>query len=154
MTVQQRGTILWILLVLFIGRVFGQLLVALGLAPFLPPMKEWFSGLIPYPWLLLSQVLIIILYGKVCIDFTRNHGFFVIPRRNLGRGLLIFGTLYLAVMIIRYIIRMSFYPDQRWAGGCIPIFFHWILATFLLIVGKYHWNLTRHEKHHDNSASC
>ena len=150
--VRQRGIILWILLFLFVGRVVGQLLVALGLAPFLPPMKEWFSGLIPYPGLLLSQILIIILYVKICIDFTRNHGFFVVPRRNLGRGLLIFGTLYLAAMVIRYIIRMSLYPDQRWTGGCIPIFFHWILAVFLLIVGKYHWDLTRHEKHDGNSS--
>jgi hypothetical protein len=35
-------------------------------------------------------------------------------------------------------IRMNLYPDQRWIGGCIPIFFHWVLASFILISGKYH----------------
>ncbi|MBN1687903.1 MAG: hypothetical protein JW893_02260, partial [Candidatus Omnitrophica bacterium] len=54
------------LLFIFILRVIGQILVACGWNPgFLPPMPEWQSGLLPYPWLLLSQILIIILYGKV-----------------------------------------------------------------------------------------
>lgn len=46
-------------------------------------------------------------------------------------------------MILRYVIRMSLYPDERWMGGSIPIFFHWILASFLLLVGQYHWSRTR-----------
>ena len=37
-------------------------------------------------------------------------------------------------MIIRYVIRMSLYPHERWTGGLVPIFFHWVLAWFLLIV--------------------
>ena len=151
--VRQRILFLWILLSLFILRVFGQFLVAHGWAPFLPPMEEWFSGAVPYPRLLFCQILIIILFSKICIDFTRNQGFFVTPNRKLGATLLIFGSIYLGIMIIRYVIRMSLYPDQRWVGGCIPIFFHWVIATFLLIVGKYHWNLTRHEKYDGNSTS-
>lgn len=149
---QRYFPFLWILLFLFILRVLGQLLVACGWAPFLPPMEEWFSGAVPYPRLVFAQILIIILFGKICIDFTRNKGFFVVPRRNLGVGLLTFGATYLGIMIIRYIIRMTLYPHERWIGGSIPIFFHWVLATFLLIVGSYHWNLTRH-KSHDNIGS-
>jgi hypothetical protein len=42
-----RAAALWILLALFTGRVLGQLAVALDLAPFLPPMDEWQSGLLP-----------------------------------------------------------------------------------------------------------
>lgn len=106
---------------------------------FLPPMEEWYSGLIPYPWLLLSQFFIILLCGKVCLDFTRRRGFFVVPRRRLGSGLITFGSLYFGAMEVRYVIRMSLYPDERWTGGSIPIFFHWVLATFLLLVGFYHW---------------
>jgi hypothetical protein len=44
-------------------------------------------------------------------------------------------------MVIRYVIRMSLYPDQRWTGGSIPIFFHWVLASFILLVGRYHLRL-------------
>jgi putative CocE/NonD family hydrolase len=108
-------------------------------------MEEWYSGLIPYPWLLLSQFLIILLYSKVCIDFTRGQGFFVVPRRALGLSLLRFGSVYFAVMVARYMIRMSLYPHERWVGGSIPVFFHWILASFILLVGGYHWVQTRHE---------
>lgn len=140
---QKLAPFLWTLLFLFILRVTGQLLVANGYAPFLPPMEEWFSGAVPYPKLLCSQILIIILLSKVCVDFIRNQGFFVTPHRKLGIGLLTFGSLYLGIMIVRYVIRMSLYPHERWIGGLIPIFFHWILATFLLIVGTYHWRLTK-----------
>ena len=105
------------LLFLFCLRVLGQILVAFSNVSFLPPMQEWFSGLLPYPELLTSQTLIILLYGKICVDFARGQGYFVNPRRRLGTGLLIFGSLYLGVMILRYVIRMSLYPNERWAGG-------------------------------------
>lgn len=49
---------LWLLAGLFCLRVLGQVLVEFGDVQFLPPSKEWASGLIPYPLLLVSQVLI------------------------------------------------------------------------------------------------
>jgi uncharacterized protein len=131
--------VLFALLFLFCLRVLGQILVAFFNVSFLPPMEEWFSGFVPYPELLTSQILIILLYGQICLDFGRRRGYFVNPRRRLGIGLLIFGSLYLGVMILRYIIRMSLYPHERWAGGCIPIFFHWVLSSFILVLGSYHW---------------
>jgi putative CocE/NonD family hydrolase len=133
---------LWLLgtlLFLFCLRVLGQVLVAFFGVKFLPPMEEWFSGLLPYPELLTSQILIILLYGKICLDFARGRGYFVTPGRRLGINLLKFGWLYLGVMIIRYVIRMGLYPHERWTGGSIPIFFHWVLASFLLVLGHYHW---------------
>jgi len=136
---------LWVLLALlflFCLRVLGQVLVAFFQVSFLPPMEEWFSGLIPYPELLTAQILIIALYGKICYDFFRGHGYFSSPRRRLGTGLLIFGSLYLGIMILRYAIRMGLYPNERWVGGCIPIFFHWVLSSFILVLGSYHWRTT------------
>ena len=131
--------LLLFLLLLFCLRVLGQALVAFFGATFLPPMEEWFSGVLPYPGLLSCQILIIFLYGKVCLDFFRGHGYFVIPRPRLGIILLRFGALYLGVMLIRYAIRMGLYPHERWTGGSIPIYFHWVLASFLLGLGSYHW---------------
>lgn len=129
---------LWVLLALFCLRVIGQMLVAVFDVSFLPPMEEWYSGLIPYRWLLPTQFLIILVFGKVCIDFTRGEGFFVVARRRVGTSLLAFGWVYFGVMVLRYVIRMSLYPDERWLGGTIPIFFHWVLAGFVLLVGHYH----------------
>ena len=129
---------LWLLLALFVLRVAGQLLIAVGFSDFLPPWDEWFSGLVPYSRLLASQIIIVILFAKVCLDFTRGHGFFVVHRAGLSVSLLAFGSVYLAVMVIRYVLRMTLYPPERWTGGSIPIFFHWVLAWFLLVVGMYH----------------
>ncbi len=113
-------------------------MVAFFNVTFLPPMKEWFSGILPYPELLVSQILIIFLYGNVCLDFWQGKGYFVKPNLRLGMNLLRFGWLYLGAMILRYIIRMTLHPDQRWVGGCIPIVFHWVLASFILVLGTYH----------------
>lgn len=130
--------LLWVLLFAFCLRVLGQMLVAFVGVSWLPPMEAWYSGLLPYPYLLPSQMLIIGLYGKVCLDFSRGEGFFVRPRPAFGRGVLMFGYLYLAAMIARYIIRMALYPEARWFGGTIPIFFHWVLASFIIAIGRYH----------------
>lgn len=140
---RRLAPILWTLLFIFILRVLGQMFVALGWQGFLPPMKEWYSGLIPYPWLIVCQIAIIILCGKISLSFSRGKGFFVTPCRGLGQGLLIFGSLYFGAMVIRYILRMTFHPEARWLGGTIPIFLHWVLAIFLLMVGHFHWKYSR-----------
>ena len=140
-----RATLQWhyfrvliALLFLFCLRVLGQILVAFFRVSFLPPMEEWFSGLLPYPELLTAQILIIVLYGKICLDFARGLGFFVTPRRRLGTGLLIFGSLYLGVMILRYFMRMSLYPmsggradvfPSSFIGYCPPSSLYWEATT-------------------------
>ena len=134
---------LCVLLGLFILRVLAQALVAIGYGAFLPPWEEWFSGAVPYPQLLVSQILIILAFGKVCLDFLTQRGFFVARRRWLGSLLLSVGTVYLVVMVIRYVIRMTLYPLERWTGGAIPIFFHWVLAVFILVLGAYHRRAAR-----------
>jgi hypothetical protein len=130
--------LLWALLALFILRVTGQFLVAFFHVGFLPPMEEWYSGLMEYEYLLPSQIGIIALMTKICLDFTREAGFFVEPRRFLARYWLFFGWLYLAVMIARYPVQMYLHPEARWLGGTIPIFFHWVLAAFVILVGLWH----------------
>jgi hypothetical protein len=135
---QRLAPLLWALLALFVLRVTSQALVALFDVDFLPPMQEWYSGLLPYDYLLPSQVAIIVLMTKICLEFTRGRGFFVEPRRFFSVYWLYFGYLYLAIMIARYPIQMALHPEARWFGGTIPIFFHWVLAAFVISVGLYH----------------
>src|SRR5947199_2560626 len=90
------ATVLWFLLFLFCLRVAGQALVAAFAVPFLPPMKQWYSGGIPYPILLPVQILIISLLAKLATDFKRRRGFFVVPRRTIGRLVQWFSDLYLS----------------------------------------------------------
>src|SRR5437870_5181115 len=111
------ATVLWFLLFLFCLRVAGQALVATFAVPFLPPMQQWYSGVIPYPILLPLQILIIVLLAKVATDFTRRRGFFVVPRRTMGRLLQWFSYLYWGGMAVRYVVSMALHPERRWLGG-------------------------------------
>ena len=124
--------ILWICLVLFACRIIGQILVEFFEVTFLPPSKEWFSGIISYPILLVFQIAIILFMAQVATDLTKGTGRFSHLSPVTAKYLRIFGSIYLLSMILRYIIRMYIYPEERWTGGCIPIFFHWVLATFIL----------------------
>jgi uncharacterized protein len=129
---------LWTLFGLFVVRVAAQLLIALGGGNFLPPWEEWFSGALGYPPLLASQIVIILVYGRIAVDVTRGRGLFAVPRRWAAGVLLAAGSVYLAVMALRYAIRMTLYPPERWFGGSIPMFFHWVLAGFIVVLGIYH----------------
>jgi len=130
--------ILFALWLLFCLRVLGQILVMYAGVSFLPRKEEWFSGLMPYPELLGSQVILVLLYGKAWFDLLAGRGWFARPSATFGAGLLKFGCTYLAVMILRYVLRMGLYPRERWVGGCIPIFFHWVLSLFIVVLGLYH----------------
>jgi uncharacterized protein len=142
-TITRTAALLWILMALFCLRVLGQVLVEFWGVRFLPPSKEWASGLIPYPWLLASQIAIVVLQLRIGLDFTRQSGWSYRPRRRAGVTLLTFGIVYLAAMIVRYMVRMSLYPEERWTGGTIPIVFHWVLAAYVLLIGFHHWRQSR-----------
>jgi hypothetical protein len=124
-----RAACLWTLLALFALRVLGQLLVVNGMASFLPPMDAWQSGLLPYPLLLMSQGAILALFATVCTQFTRQRGYFVRRRSWLGTPLWIAGWIYAAAMVVRYGVLMT---------DIIPVAFHIVLASFLLIVAQHH----------------
>jgi hypothetical protein len=120
--------LLWTLLALFVLRVAGQAMVAFFDVQWLPPMERWYSGLVPYEILLPAQIAIIVLMAKICADFTRRWGFFVQPRRFLAVYWLWFAWIYLAGMIVRFLVQ----------GPTIPVFFHWVLAAFMIAVGLWH----------------
>jgi hypothetical protein len=119
-------------------RVLGQLLVAAFQLPFLPSMSAWYSGLIPYPVLLLFQTGILLLQVKIGLDVGRQSGLFGQRKCRFGRGVQWFSGVYFTAMLIRYIVTMTLYPEQRWFGGTIPIVFHWVLAAYLWVLGYYH----------------
>jgi len=123
---------------LFFLRVLGQFLVAFFQVSFLPPMEAWMSGLLPYPQLLASQVLILVLQAKICADFFRGRGYFVGNRKRGAVQVQWFAVLYAGGMVVRYVATMALHPERRWFGGTIPIWFHFVLAGFLLTFSRYH----------------
>jgi uncharacterized protein len=135
---RRRAPWLAVLLLLFGARVLGQALVAFGGVTFLPPMEQWQSGLLPYGVLLAAQVVLLFVMARIVVDFARGSGWTAVPRRGFGAPLVVAGWLYLVAMVVRYPIQMALNPDDRWFGRVIPIPFHWVLATFLLLFASWH----------------
>jgi hypothetical protein len=132
------GPVFWVLTVLLVGRVGGQLIVA-GWAPrWLPPMEQWQSGLLPYPALVFGQAVVLTLMIWISVDFSRGSGLWVRPHPGLGAAALWWSYLYVGAMVVRYVVRMTRRPDQRWLGGTIPIIFHSLVALFQWLFGMYH----------------
>jgi hypothetical protein len=120
----------------FLLRVAGQVLVRLRRPSWLPPTAQW--NLSPYRLLLPAQVAILALMAWIDSDFARNAGFWTRPRPTLGSGVLWFALVYASAMLVRYVVRMSRRPEERWFGGAIPIVFHWVLAGYLFVFGSFH----------------
>lgn len=125
--------LLWLYTALFVLRVAGQVLVALRPQRWLPPMADW--NLLPYPILLPTQLLLIALMLWINVTFTWGAP---AGSRTLGGALLVFSAVYAAAMPIRYAIRMTRQPAQRWFGGTIPMVFHLVLASYLYVLGRFH----------------
>jgi hypothetical protein len=122
----------------FFVRVLGQALVASGHAGFLPPMEQWYSGLVAYPILLPVQIAILAVQAAISRDLWKGVGTFAGPHPVAGRALQWFSGAYFAVMVLRYVVTMVLYPERRWLSGTIPIFFHWVLAAYFFTLGRYY----------------
>lgn len=125
---------LWVLFGLFCFRVISQLLQSKFSVPFLPPFEVWHSGALPYQYLVLLQLLIVIIYGAICIRFTLEK---VVPKKWIGKFFITLGVLYAGAMAIRLFVGL-FANSSAWFHAYLPIFFHFILALFLLVVGLFH----------------
>lgn len=129
--------LLGVLAFAFLLRVVGQVLVAFFRADFLPPMAEWYSGLIPYPLLLPIQLVILAIQARISWDIRRGSGLFAARRPRVGTFICWFSYIYFLAMVLRYVLTMYLYPERRWLTGTIPIFFHWVLAAYLFVLGQY-----------------
>jgi len=123
---------------LFIGRVLGQILVAFFNITWLPAMEHWYSGLLPYRYLLPVQILIIAVMLKVVYDFMRGAGYFIDPKPRAAIYIKWFSYVYFVSMVLRYVITMWLHPELRWFAHTIPIWFHMVLAAFLYTYSRYH----------------
>lgn len=135
------GPLLWVLTLLLFGRVTGQLVVFFYAPKFLPAMEQWQSGLVPYPFLVSVQAVVLALMAWISLDFSRGAGFWMEPQPKLALVVLWWSYFYFGAMVVRYVVRMTRRPDQRWLGGTIPIFFHSLVAVFQWVFAAYHRGL-------------
>lgn len=135
-TYRHYATTLWLLLSLFICRVIAQLAVYFFEVPFIPSFNQWHSASMHYGLLVFSQFVIILIFIRIALSFTWAR---VVPRYRVGLGLLTIGGLYFFLMLSRLIIGVFSLSDILWWNKPIPSFFHLVLATFLIVVGYFHW---------------
>jgi len=133
---------LWLLLALFCFRVAAQPLARTGAASFLPSFDTWHSALLPYAWLLAAQILIIIVFAWTAWRFTRGD---VTPHSRLGWFLFVLGAIYFGVMLVRLALGLTVLSSHPWFGKTLPAFFHLVLASFLLLVGRFHIQASGHK---------
>jgi hypothetical protein len=127
---------MWVLFTLFVARVVGQVLAATLRPRWLPPMARWYSGVMPYRYLLPSQVLIIALMIAMTAGVARAAGPFGEPRLSVGVPVLWASYVYTAGMVWRAARRALMPPERR--GVLIPIVFHFVLGGFLFVYGSWH----------------
>ena len=131
MNQRHRTVVLWLLMVVFLLRVYGQAQVAIYEPAYLPPMGDWYSGLVPYPLLLFIQILILMLMTVINYDHTRQNGPFIDLCHRWRRPVRCFAAIYLTAMVVRFVLHLNFYSG--WTGT-LPIFMHWMLAAYLFVL--------------------
>jgi len=127
--------ILWALCLLFSLRVIGQALQLWLPQSFLPPFSAFQGSNLPYWSLLLSQLVILAVMGRVSWRVTKG---LLVPRRRLGNILGWLGGVYMVTMLARLVIGLALPAAAPWFKAWIPSVFHVVLAAFLLTVSVYH----------------
>jgi uncharacterized protein len=130
----------WLLLpsLLFALRVGGQVVAILSAPTWLPRMESGQWNLMPYRLLFPIQLVFLVVMAWVVVSLLTGSGAAAEPAPDFGRFLIGFAVVYAGAMATRYVMRMRRQPEQRWFGGTIPIVFHFVLASFLFVLGSYH----------------
>ena len=124
-----------VLLVLFLGRVVGQMLAATTAPPWLPPMARWYSGLMPYRYLLPTQIVFLLVMTAMTIGVDRRSSPLGTLSADAGAWVVWASYVYALGMVIRSVRYAAAPPERR--GVLIPIVFHFVLAAFLFVYGSY-----------------
>ncbi len=132
---RKYASILLILTGLFAFRVIAQLVQYMSPVNFLPPYEIWHSGALPYGWLVVTQGVILVLCLRIA--WNVNNGA-IMPSAHKGKILLWLGIVYLVIMCVRLIFGVIILPDHYWFGAILPTIFHLLLASFLMVYGRYH----------------
>ena len=123
-----------VLLALFVGRVVGQVLAATSAPSWLPPMARWYSGVMPYRYLLPTQIVFIAVMIAMIAGVASGTGTLGAPNPSASRWIVWASYLYALGMGVRSVRYVTSPPEHR--GVLIPIVFHFVLAAFLFVYGR------------------
>ncbi|MFN7976796.1 MAG: hypothetical protein U0P30_01585 [Vicinamibacterales bacterium] len=134
-TTGRTGRWLLALTLIFVGRVLAQPLAGGTGWGWLPPFDAWQSGALPYPVLLASQILLIVVMWRT----ARAIGAGRLGRsRRAGWALALFTGLYGGVMVARLVLGLTIARGHWWLDAPLPTVFHLVLTTYLALVVHHH----------------
>ena len=137
-TMSYNFLILTVCTSLFALRVLGQVLVVTRAPRWLPSNVHWYSGLLPYKFLLPAQLLFLAIMIVITLAVYRDEPFFATD--GWGRAapiLVVISVVYFVSMVVRYVLTMALRPERRWFKRTIPIWFHMVLAIALWAFADY-----------------
>jgi hypothetical protein len=136
MRTKRFSTGLWLLLGLFALRVVAQPVQLWLHADWLPAFDTWHSGALPYGLLLFLQLVILVVQVRIAALVGAGR---VTPSRRAARWWLGAGAIYLAAMLLRLGLGATVLASQHWFSAWLPTLFHVVLASFVLLVGAFHF---------------
>ena len=137
-TMSYNFLILTVCTSLFALRVFGQAFVITRVPRWLPSNVHWYSGLLPYRFLLPAQLILLAIMIVITPAVYRDEAFFATDGWNLAAPiLLVISGVYFVSMALRYVLTMALRPERRWVKRTIPIWFHMVLAVALWAFADY-----------------
>ncbi|MDE2938012.1 MAG: hypothetical protein OXR67_03710 [Chloroflexota bacterium] len=124
---------------LFALRVLGQVVVVTRAPRWLPANEHWYSGLMPYRYLLPAQLVLLAVMLVICADVYRGSGLFAADWwSRAALPLTVLSWIYFGSMVVRYVLTMVLRPELRWFRHTIPIWFHMVLALALWAFADFH----------------
>jgi len=123
-----------VLLALFLARVLGQIFAATLAPSWLPPMRRWYSGLMPYRYLLPAQIVFLVIMAAMTVSVAHESAPLGVEAPAVGTWVIRASYVYALGMVVRSVRYARTPPERR--GVLIPIVFHFVLATFLFTYGR------------------
>ena len=149
MTSRQYAFVLLMLTGLFGFRVVAQMVQVWHPIDFLPPYSVWHSGALPYGLLVGVQGVILAACLRIVWGIFKGT---IAPSRQKGKILFALGSIYLLGMCTRLVVGLTLAPDHYWFGATLPTVFHLVLASFLILYGRFHYIASQSlsSRHRDN----
>lgn len=116
---------------LFLGRVVAQFIQWVSSVELLPEFDAWQSGTLPYPALLVSQL--VILAVQVVVILRVRAGRFE-PGQRIRRSLLAAGAIYFVAMVARLLSGQTWADGHSFLDATLPSIFHLVLAGFVVLL--------------------
>ncbi len=131
---------LLILFGLFTFRVIAQFIQFVYPVDFLPAYEAWHSGALPYGILLMTQGVILAVCLRIVWSAYKGT---LVSSRQKGKILIGLGIIYLVSMSARLMVGLTIGSDHYWFGAMLPTIFHIVLASFMIVYGRFHFGMNQ-----------